>query len=559
MSKPNGRLRHLLIGTAFLTGLLRAASTTDLPAPPTPLAEGLECAGWTLGRHGNLGQPLVVAGKIGDEKRQLLELRFSGGPKDKAGCALSANWKLSTASEVRFSVYAPEDNPPKIGVALVTGNPQTWHESQTFATQKGWNSISIPLDGKWKTAASNWQNTASVAKAEETKALHLLVYNGTVSGRLYVAGLLLSNSEEIRGKDGLPASLSTSDRGLVERARALLASEANWETFKKDPTTRPLRGKMFQLLDQLYVLRADLEKTPDREKKFAAQTVFCNLIQVIDAATERCADPDCLRKKHESALKDFLDASAAIPHPHLPADLADTIAQASRIAARSTGTETTAKSPPSSGAGTAALTSEERNHVSMEVRVAELRSQLVKADEEYVQSAQEVARLDSQFMLLQQRLRNAEQAIKRNVELISQTAQKSDQVMDALATQNNNLIKERDEVARLLANIRSKRSSMILQATIHARSIHRAMENLMAFENKADARTSPASAPTTRTGVEAKWLRPAPPVQKIISLVDNRVIRAVSITDLGECMTVKNEQGEYESIRMEDVKEFRQP
>ncbi len=95
-----------------------------------------------------------------------------------------ADW--SQKSILTFDLYNAGD-PVSCDLAVRTGDNWTWYESPLTTLSPGWNHITIDLAGStWKTAATNWQYTASLADRNKIKSFAVGVFNYTHPGSFYI-------------------------------------------------------------------------------------------------------------------------------------------------------------------------------------------------------------------------------------------------------------------------------------------------------------------------------------------------------------------------------------
>lgn len=154
------------------------------PAPPPNVSSGIENGVWAVEKWGNPG----TAVWLGDKK--VLRLGYTGGDKEKIVFKRTEKYDLSQNGGLRLFVYASDDQPPAVSVALTTTDAMTWHESRPVSLKQGWNLLQFSASSTdWKTEGTKWAFSTAVAKPNDVRALSLVAYNGKASGELYVAGL----------------------------------------------------------------------------------------------------------------------------------------------------------------------------------------------------------------------------------------------------------------------------------------------------------------------------------------------------------------------------------
>jgi hypothetical protein len=102
---------------------------------------------------------------------------------------LNENW--ATRDNLSFDLYNP-GGATTADVGLSTGVNWIWHESYPQNLTTGWNHIIVDLtSSNWKTAASGWQYTASVADLNQVKRLSIGVFGYTSAGSFYIDNVRL--------------------------------------------------------------------------------------------------------------------------------------------------------------------------------------------------------------------------------------------------------------------------------------------------------------------------------------------------------------------------------
>lgn len=158
------------------------AEIPDNPAHPTP---GIEAGKWWEIEPGNPGKvDHVVEGN-----RQVVKLSYSGGAAERAGFKYIPGFQPPKDNVLHLHLYAPDDNPPDVTIAVGTTLKFIWHESDTIKLVKGWNAIAIPLTAPhWKTAATAYKLATGVERLDEVRYTCVLVHNGKADGYLLLEG-----------------------------------------------------------------------------------------------------------------------------------------------------------------------------------------------------------------------------------------------------------------------------------------------------------------------------------------------------------------------------------
>jgi len=223
---------RLLSGIVLFAGVLCAG---DVPLLKEPVKPGVERGAWSLEAWGNSGSADKYV--IGDHK--LLKLIYTGGEKDKSAFKHITCFGVAHNAKLVMHVYAPEDNPPQVGLALSTTPAYIWHESKPVDLKKGWNKVEISAANRdWKTATSEWKFTTAIEPRDDVRAIDIVIYNGNKTGVLYVLGL--QYDPDARGEK--IAALASKMRSEEPDARA----EAEKELVA---IGRPAMEALFQLAD----------------------------------------------------------------------------------------------------------------------------------------------------------------------------------------------------------------------------------------------------------------------------------------------------------------------
>src|SRR5205823_10119866 len=103
---------------------------------------------------------------------RLLKLIYAADDKDKAAFKHLTCFGLAYTGKVRMWVYAPKDNPPKVGLALSTTLAYIWHESKAVDLKKGWNKVEFAVNvPDWKTAITEWKFTTAIEPRDDVRAI----------------------------------------------------------------------------------------------------------------------------------------------------------------------------------------------------------------------------------------------------------------------------------------------------------------------------------------------------------------------------------------------------
>ncbi|HYG77281.1 MAG TPA: hypothetical protein VEK08_19910 [Planctomycetota bacterium] len=196
-----------------------ALSAGDIPLPPEKIAPGVERGGWTLEGWGNPG----TADRFTDGDMRYLKVVYTGGDKDKAAFKHITCFGVAHTGKIRMWVYAPDKNPPQIGLALSTTLAFIWHESKPIDLKQGWNKVEIALGTRdWKTETSEWKFTTTIEPRNDIRAVDLVIYNEKKTGVLYVLGLNYDPDDTGEKVAALARQMQSEDAEQREQAEKAL-------------------------------------------------------------------------------------------------------------------------------------------------------------------------------------------------------------------------------------------------------------------------------------------------------------------------------------------------
>ncbi|HYF48130.1 MAG TPA: hypothetical protein VEJ63_01900 [Planctomycetota bacterium] len=215
----------------FLSVLSPVAFCEETPStvPDSPAKAGerekFEVGEWTAESFANKAsaREVVLPGHNGNK---LLCVHFEGGDKGKAAVKRLTGLSASADGKVELAVYSGEMQPPKMALALSTGDKFVWQETEAKALKSGWNTLSFDLGGKkWKSEASGWKHEASLDQRTDVRAVVLLVYNGPADGVLYVDALKVDRDDQSSGVEALIKRLGADEFADREAAEKELAEK----------------------------------------------------------------------------------------------------------------------------------------------------------------------------------------------------------------------------------------------------------------------------------------------------------------------------------------------
>ena len=108
---------------------------------------------------------------------------------------LDEDWTKYEA--VNFTITNPSSAELQVGLGICTGPNWYWHESPTTSVPPGkTKDVSISLkDAIWKTEATNWKNTSTIADLNQVMKLDLKVMGNQVSGKIIFSDWNLGKSQ----------------------------------------------------------------------------------------------------------------------------------------------------------------------------------------------------------------------------------------------------------------------------------------------------------------------------------------------------------------------------
>jgi len=227
--------------------------------PETPLKagerEGFELGEWQSESFGSRATAREVA-LPGQNGNKLLCVHFQGGDTGKAAIKRLTGLSASADGKIQFSAYSNEMHPPKIALALCTGEKFTWQECEPQSVKSGWNNLSFELGGKkWKSEASHWKHDAALDQRTDIRAIVVLMYNGAGDGVVYLDGLKLDRDDQSSGVEALLKRLGADEFTEREAAETELSDKhAALETLRevsatsKDPE---VLGRVKRILNRL--------------------------------------------------------------------------------------------------------------------------------------------------------------------------------------------------------------------------------------------------------------------------------------------------------------------
>ncbi len=134
----------------------------------------------------NLSNEYIKQGKYA------IKLNYNTPGDSKAFMEISDLYEdWSEKENLSFNLYNPSDV-SYVAAAVSTGPNWDWHEFTQQALTSGWNDIDIDLTSStWKSEATNWQYTGTIANLNDVKRLSIGIFSYTTAGSVYIDNILL--------------------------------------------------------------------------------------------------------------------------------------------------------------------------------------------------------------------------------------------------------------------------------------------------------------------------------------------------------------------------------
>jgi hypothetical protein len=98
------------------------------------------------------------------------------------------DWSTEHRHRLRFDTYS--DTALSVSVGIITGESQTWYESQPQPLTSGWNTITLDTTSEiWKSAATGGQYHSSVGDLDDVRQVSIGAVNYSTTGTFYVDNL----------------------------------------------------------------------------------------------------------------------------------------------------------------------------------------------------------------------------------------------------------------------------------------------------------------------------------------------------------------------------------
>jgi hypothetical protein len=125
------------------------------------------------------------------EGSQSLEIDFEANDKQKAIFYVDRPFDFSRTGAIRFDIFNPA-TAAGVGIAFLAGPDRVWQESDSLPLRAGkTNTLTFDLTASdYKTAATGWEFTASLADLDQVTRLAIIVYP-LKSGAVYLDNIVL--------------------------------------------------------------------------------------------------------------------------------------------------------------------------------------------------------------------------------------------------------------------------------------------------------------------------------------------------------------------------------
>lgn len=146
----------------------------------------------------------IVASKSAAEGSHMLKVAFEfdgDGQQAWYGFDQNDDMNLSDSSAVKVDIYNPLKETLSAGMVLKTGEAFEWMEANPVNVKPGWNrDVTFYLKSKsFKTALSQWKNSAYATNLEKVKSIYLGFYhNGPLTGTAYLDNIRVTGTTEVK-------------------------------------------------------------------------------------------------------------------------------------------------------------------------------------------------------------------------------------------------------------------------------------------------------------------------------------------------------------------------
>ncbi len=176
----------------------------------------------------------IVQSKNATEGTHMLKVSFDfdgDGQQAWYGFEQNESLNLKNSDAVKVDIYNPLKETLQAGMVLKTGDTFLWQEANPVSVKPGWNrNVTFYLKTKnFKTADSQWKNTAYAEELDQVKSLFIGFYhNGSLTGSAYF------DNVRVTGTDNVAMGKSAAPKGEIQGRTVLWdplynASADGWE------------------------------------------------------------------------------------------------------------------------------------------------------------------------------------------------------------------------------------------------------------------------------------------------------------------------------------------
>lgn len=171
----------------------------QLPVNPRGKQTGLQAGAWINDMTGDPARVLIAPNALNAATDRMLVLDWAaaGAPAQRKAGFVAAKQvfapalRLDKTGALALDVYNTSAGEAAISVGVISGDNAVYHESKPFKlAPQAWTSVQLPLNAaEYKSAATNWEPTGSIADADKLTGLVIKSFTTPTAGRLAVTAL----------------------------------------------------------------------------------------------------------------------------------------------------------------------------------------------------------------------------------------------------------------------------------------------------------------------------------------------------------------------------------
>ncbi|MCL4504716.1 MAG: cellulase family glycosylhydrolase [Chloroflexi bacterium] len=170
--------------------------------------------------HDSSATRVVISEQHASRGSHALQMLFDEGNQPKAIFHLDRRLDISGTQTVAFDLYNEDGAARAVGIALRSGAEQQWQESRPAPVKPGENAVQFDLGASaYKTAATNWQYSATLQALNDVRQLAIVVYPNK-SGSVYLDKLLATRAVESAQAKAAPLNTDSSSPYISLSAEA---------------------------------------------------------------------------------------------------------------------------------------------------------------------------------------------------------------------------------------------------------------------------------------------------------------------------------------------------